>query len=66
MKEEEITTENVEYTGQNDAGDIYKLSCPKCNETVDACLTGGEWWSTQCSCGYSWSVDIVATGYKYE
>jgi len=66
VKEEEITTDNVEYTCQCDAGDVYTLSCPKCKNDVEVSLSGGEWWSTKCSCGYSWSVDIVATGYKCE
>ena len=61
----EITSYEVEVTGMGgDASTQYQVTCPDCGEHV-LCADFG-WWSTKCSCGYSWSVTVKATGSKWD
>jgi len=46
-----------------DAGEVYEVTCPVCQEQISVALFGG-WWSTHCSCGYNWTIDLIATGEK--
>ena len=60
---EEIQTRDVEFVKVSDeAGDVYKVICPKCKQDIRIADAG--WWNTTCKCGYKWSVDIIATGRK--
>lgn len=59
----EIHTYDVKIEGTGgDWGDSFKVKCPECGDEV-VCVE----FSTRgprCSCGYEWSVGVVATGAK--
>lgn len=50
---------DIEHTGTCDAGEIYEITCPDCGEKVKL-AEGSEYWSTDCSCGLKWSIQISA------
>ena len=59
----EITTFEVKFLKDNsDYGMIYEAVCPVCKERVDIAVY--QLRGNKCSCGYEWSISIVATGSK--
>lgn len=59
-----IIVTDYDYEGVNDAGDIVSFKCPECGQTVNVCISGGEWWNTKCECGYIWYANFEIIGEK--
>lgn len=55
----EISTREIQ--GEDDGYTEHRVICPRCHDTV---ALGGYYSSGRCSCGFSWDVDVVATGRK--
>lgn len=58
-----IVTE-YDYEGMSDAGEVVSFKCPKCYNKLRVSLDGGEWWNTECECGYSWYANFEIIGEK--
>jgi len=61
----EIQTSDVEVTGiGGDTSTQFVVRCPKCHDEIHCAVY--KWWETKCSCGYEWTVNITATGSKFD
>ena len=61
----EVVSYEVEVTGMGgDASTQYQVRCPECGESVHC--ADFAWWDSKCSCGYSWSVTVMAEGSKWD
>ena len=59
MMKKQIITNDFEFKyDSDDYGPIYKVTCPKCNCTID--INGP--YTGECECGYYW--ELVAIGKK--
>ena len=63
MDSDKIETDEIVCAGSNDAGDLFKVECPSCAQEITL-TNGGGWWDTTCSCGYHWTLELKAVGYK--
>jgi len=58
-----IKTHDVDFVASGgDAGLTFEVMCPECGETIQVSEHG--WGDQKCSCGYKWSIDIIASGWK--
>lgn len=59
-QEDVIRSDATVVSTVTDAGCIYNVKCPEC---LDVIRVGDySWWSTMCSCGRTWSVEVIAEG----
>ena len=52
-----------ESSSGGDAGFCFNFRCPKCKEML--VVGQHQWWSSDCDCGYTWSLELQIVGQKY-